>query len=214
MVTRRDASRVASLFLVAGLLGGAAPGLADETPTPTLSSGSATQVGDGGSTGNGESGRGQVRLSGTFSGGGVDLTKCTFTIDEVLCDKGNDPMCDEDAELVREENLERAQFIGKVFTPTGGKRGVTFATDPRDRPSLKVRISDKLRGSLEFVLNVDRAVILSPDLPSSCLSTKFTLHCFEGTPGERPFVFDKASKWDPSGGTNIRTRGAECPTPP
>jgi hypothetical protein len=209
MTLRTYAVRIgASSFVAVFLAVGTGPGVAGAAGT--VSSGTATQVGVAPSPG--ENGRGQLRLSGKLPGGGTDLRLCTFTIDDVLVDEAGPtptplptptPVPIPPEELVLDRNLEVPPFVGTAMQPKRGGKAteVTFETASSSRPSLNVRVSDKGRGSLEFVLTVDRAVIESPSAPfPTPLTTAFSVDC-----PSKVFVFDNSATWRATDGTNIRT---------
>lgn len=196
MVTRRNgALRVASSLLAIGALALAAlPGIA--AAAGTIGSGTAAQVGV--VPPDGSNGGGQVRISGTVPGGGVDLRTCTFTIDEVLFDESPGG-----AELVLDRFFAVPAFIGLVIPASAGGKAneVKFESPSSPRPTVKLRVVDKGKGSLEFILNVDRAVIDLPLVPfPTALTTAFSVDC----PGKTS-AFEKTATWRSTMGSNIRT---------
>lgn len=235
--------------------------------TTTLSKGDATKFGEDFPT-RSENGNSKVSVNGTCAGdipADLDLRTCDLVVDGVLfrsepdkepsgelvfdaagraisapgvlvdgcpCVAG-DPNC---AAICDSEELSCLQAC------SGGKASeVTFRSDQRTRPTLKLRVKrrevdDKQR--LEFSMSLDRSVSAPPSLVPgawdsangiafppdghACLDTGFHLWCGPNSAGRKLYACAAAADWRPSTSgkpapyTALKTRGEACgsvPTP-
>jgi hypothetical protein len=146
-----------------------------------ISSGTATRVGE--PQEDNEAGRSQIRICGTVLAEVEDLRQCTFQLVDLGFSVVADPIFEE------------------LAAKRGGKATeVSFESDQRSRPTLKARVKNRRNGTLEFCINVDRAVIdTAPpgistepcvDEETTDLTTAFDLNCDDG-----PIAFSETATW-------------------
>jgi len=146
----------------------------------TVESGTATQAPPDGD----QSGRGQVRITGTFAcDSDLALNTCFLFIGKILF---------EASELV---HAERCLFdeVGDplAISPRSGSKSndAVYEVDQSLRPTCRMQIKNRGKGVCEFQLKVDRAVIDTPSESPVSLETAFLLDCAGSA------AFDASACW-------------------
>lgn len=258
------------LFVSAHAFASSNAGAAPAWPPPlstTFSKGDATKFGEDFPT-RSENGNSKVSVNGTCVGdipADLDLRTCDLVVDGVLFQSESDavPL----GELVFDASGRAISDPGVLLDgcacvsgdpncsaicdseelsclqacPGGKANEVTYRSDQRTRPTLKLRVKrrevdDKQR--LEFIMALDRAVSGPPSLTPgawdaasgvafppaghACLDTGFHLWCGSNKVGRKLYACAAAVDWRPSTSgkpapyTALKTRGEACglaPTP-
>jgi len=231
----------------------------------TISKGDATKFGED-LPERAENGNSKVSITGTCNGEipeDLDLETCDLVLDGLLFRTDPDARCT--GELVFDAAGRPVPARGTLVdgcactagdttctslcdpadpscyqTCPGGKASeVTFRSDQRARPTLKLRLKRREvdhRPRLEFAMTVDRAVTAPsstcpggwdpdsgtafPPVGHACIETSFHLWCGRTIAERRPYSCSTGVDWRPTSSgkpaafTNLRTRGEACVPPP